>query len=161
PPPEAAELCPIGVGLSFKATYSKEGELNALFCTRDGVYEGPAKTWYPGKKIESSGSYAKGELTGLWTRWHENAAKKDEGRWENGVPVGIWKNWYDDGKPKASGRMDEGEPACEWTYWDKAGVETMRWEKRTVICPDLSTAPVVRNPDDEPLFRTEGMHVFV
>ena len=92
------------------------------------------KTYYPGGKVKSSGTYNKGVPEGVFREYTADGKIYDAKIYkagklqrqgvlgEDGLEQGIWKEFYDSGNLKGTGNYVSGKKTGRWQYYYENGV---------------------------------------
>ncbi len=78
--------------------YYASGKLKSKTLYKNGLMDGPSKSWYEEGEKESVRFYLLGEKQGLHLGWWPNGNPKFQYQFTNGSYHGSFKEWYENGK---------------------------------------------------------------
>ncbi|MBC7587453.1 MAG: toxin-antitoxin system YwqK family antitoxin [Chitinophagaceae bacterium] len=108
--------------------YMKEESVKAIAFFTDTSCKtkvGQYISYYPNKKLESKGMYAKNKKEGLWLSYYENGNKKDSTVYKNNNATGTSFTWFEDGNINIKREMDtDGKGnGKETSYWQNGKLD--------------------------------------
>lgn len=96
--------CPAtAVRIEEKTESGDRGE----WCEVMGIREGPYRLWV-GDRLERSGNFKAGKMSGQWQRYHSSGSVSDEGTWEDNLPHGTWSFFSPSGAVIETRQFDRG-----------------------------------------------------
>jgi antitoxin component YwqK of YwqJK toxin-antitoxin module len=93
---------------------------------RDGVKDGPSRTFHINGKIKEDGGHRDGKRDGLWKTWHDNGQLEGQGEFLDDKPHGQWTTWHANGQQRAQPMYERGLLIGEEAIFDDQGRLTSR-----------------------------------
>jgi len=106
-----------GLKHGVRKLYDTSGKIIAIEHYRQGLFDGPYESYYPGGQSKEKGQYQNDQMTGTWQYFFENGKTKEELTFANGVEEGPAKEFYDNGQLSASGQYKAGMEDGLWKFF--------------------------------------------
>ena len=121
-------------------TLAANGDTQTIVSYKDGLLDGPIKSWYAKDHIQIEGSLEKGDKTGSWKLYYPSGKIKKQTTYSHNVENGEETFWFENGKMEKTGSYTEGKLNGKYTwYYDNGqksqegflvdGVEDSTWNE--------------------------------
>ena len=77
--------------------------------------------FYPGYKLQMTGTSFNNQRAGKWSYWQENGNLWSEGFYKKGENDSIRNVWYENGQKRYEGNYRNGKEAGKWKFYDEKG----------------------------------------
>ena len=74
--------------------YDINGTLSKKVSYKNGIINGPKRTYFKTGELQSLGRFKNGKENGVWKTFYKNGKIKTRGKYKNGEKVGVWKTFY-------------------------------------------------------------------
>lgn len=100
-------------------SYYENGDTMVVVNYKNGLPDGLAKEYFPGRVLKSTVSFVDGKREGAYTEYQENGTLRGILNYENGIENGYTEYRNNDGSLGYSGYMKEGKKEGKWVaYFD-------------------------------------------
>ena len=89
--------------------YHPSGHLKETLSFKNGVQDGPLRSYDSGGILVFEGVIKGGLKQGSWTTWYDEVQKSEECNYQNGELNGLWTHWYIDGTKKRVEEYENGK----------------------------------------------------
>lgn len=76
---------------------------------KNGIEDGPWKTYHENGQLQRNGSYINGKRDGYWETYHENGNLAGKGSYIDDKKDGIWEEYFHDGEFWYKGEYKNGK----------------------------------------------------
>jgi antitoxin component YwqK of YwqJK toxin-antitoxin module len=78
-------------------------------------------TYYPGKKLQMTGTYKENKRDGRWIYYYQNGNVWSEGFFKGGKNDGKRVTYFESGKVRYEANYREGQRVGKWRFFDEKG----------------------------------------
>lgn len=124
----AYNRCILFTGNVYELTKAGDSVFSKSF--KDGVEDGPQKTWYPNKKLQELRWYKDGKKTGINLAYWPNGRLRYKYRFINDMYEGVQFEWHFSGKAYSKKNYAAGHESGSQQSWNEDGTIRSNYEAR-------------------------------